>query len=100
MDQASHSSSNNNVISLNVNEIVTSHEVQIAHESVPLQSPVAQEQINCEATDNVTESTENVAQHREVVPPTTSEVMVEHVPKVSFPHDGLITKPFGRSWKF
>ena len=84
VDQTSHISSKDNEISLNVNDIVTSHEVQFAHESVPLQSPIAQEQIICEAIDN---GIEKLTQHREAELPKTVEVVVEHVPKVSLPHD-------------
>lgn len=89
LDLASHSSNNDNETNLNV----TSNEVQIAHESVP----VAQEQINCDAIDNGTDFTEKVTQHLEVVPPKTVEVVVEHVPKVSFPHDEHLLEATGDS---
>lgn len=92
VDQASHIS-NDNEISLTVSENVTSSEVQSAHESVPLQSPIAQEQINCEAIDSGKESTDKDSD--EVVPPPTVEVVVEHVPKVSFPQVELLTTPLG-----
>lgn len=89
VDQASHSSSNNNEISLNINQFDAPNE--LAHESVPLETPIAQEQINCEAIES---GTEQVTQHLEVVPSTSMEVAVEHVFEVSFPHAELAMRTF------